>query len=115
MNEVIKSIQVVSSSPYFFFYMGLIITFGMIIGVHLDDGVRGFKRSLTIIMPFLIMTVITTLSRIYSISHDVVISFQAYNGTVSFLISSFFYIIGLFIGHSITYKATKAAKGKYEH
>lgn len=115
MNEVYQSIQTVTNSPFFWFYMGLVITFGMTIGVHLDDGMRGFKRSMTIIFPFSIMVMLTTLSRLYEASQSFNLTSQAYNGTTSFLFAAIFYSIGLFIGHLITCKAKEAvAKGKYD-
>lgn len=90
--------------------MGLVVTFGMVVGAHLDDGLRGFKRSMTIIFPFIVMVLVTTLSRLYSVSLITPITSQAYNGTVTFVLSSLMYILGLFGGHSITMRAKKVAQ-----
>lgn len=108
MNEILTSLSTVTQSQFFWFYMGLIITFGMVIGARLDEGVRGFQRSMIIILPFMVVMIITNLSRIYQASFTGVITPQAYNGTVSMLITAVFYVIGLFSGHMVSYKAKQS-------
>lgn len=77
----------------------------MYIGTRLDDGLNGFKRSMAIILPFIAILVIVNVSRIYQTSFTATLTANAYNGTVSAIITSLFYIVGLFIGHMISYKA----------
>lgn len=108
MNEILTSLSAVTSSQFFWFYMGLIITFGVVIGTRLDEGVKGFQRSMLIILPFLVVMIITNVSRIYQASFERIITPQAYNGTVSMVMTAVFYILGLFAGHMVSYKAKES-------
>jgi F0F1-type ATP synthase membrane subunit a len=107
MQEIMKSIATVTSSPFFWFYMGLVVVFGMTVGGRLNEGVRGFYKSMTILIPFVVIIILTNTSRIYYISLETPLTHSAYNSYVSLVLTALFYIAGLFLGHMIVSQAIK--------
>lgn len=110
--HVTDSIIQVTSSQNFWLYIGLIIAFGMIVGGKLNDGFNGFKKSLVIIFPFIFVLFITNASRVYYYSLSFGLGAQSYNNTISLLITSLSYFIGLFIGHLIVSSAVRTIAEK---
>lgn len=101
MQEILQSFNNVILSPLFMVYMSFIITFGMWIGIRLDNGIQGFKRSIVIILPFIFVILLANTSRIYQASFVSPLPANAFNGIITTIITSFFYIVGLIIGHII--------------
>lgn len=110
MQEIMKSIEAVFTSPLFFTNMGMITAFGMVIGATLDDGVRGFRKSVAIILPYTLIIATTTITRLIDVSSRQPFSFTAYNSLVSLTAVSTFYLIGLFLGHVVFEYAQKSAR-----
>jgi hypothetical protein len=105
MQEVNDSLFLVVGSQYFWWYMGGILSTGLIIGVKYDDQFRGFRKSLSIIAPYTSIIFLTNMSRMYETSQTKALTATAYNSMWSLLIITIFYVLGLFIGHMIDQRA----------
>lgn len=110
-SELFNSTRNVVTVDGFLVFFSLIITTGMFIGIRLDDGVRGLKRSLIILLPLLALQALTNVSRIYQTSLNTQISSAAFNGLTTMFLTSLAYIIGLVIGHLIFKKAKAEING----
>lgn len=113
MQEVQQSIQQVISSPGFFWWVGVIISIGMLAGAKFDNRIQGFVKSIILIFPYSLVLLLTTLNRLYIISYDKPLNADAYNGIVTLVIITLAYIVGLFLGHMAVKKGHEAGvKGK---
>ena len=118
--EINQSIILVSSSQYFWWYMGSVISLGMLVGAKFDDGLKGLKRSISVLFPYFFILFITNGSRLVETSWKQPLGATAYNSIVTLLAVTFFYGIGLIFGHLIKKRAveeaqrseTKVLKGK---
>lgn len=108
----LESLVSISNASGFWWNMGFIIVFGMIAGVKLDDGLRGFSRSLAVLTPYLFILIFTTALRIHEIGQTQLLGFNAFNGIATILATTFFYVIGLYMGHVIFEKAMTDALQK---
>lgn len=105
-QELINSAQNVIRVDGFLIFFSLIVTTGMFIGIRLDDGSRGLRRSLLILVPFILLQFLTNISRVYQTLNTQMAS-QSFNGTTTIILTSFAYILGLVIGHLIFKRAKK--------
>lgn len=105
-QELINSAQNVIRVDGFLVFFSLIITTGMLIGIRLDDGSRGLRRSLVILIPFILLQTLTNISRVYQ-TLNVQMASQSFNGTTTMVLTSIAYILGLVIGHLIFKRAKK--------
>lgn len=110
MQEIAHSINQVITSGGFLYNLSMIIVIGIVAGVKLNEYFVGFKRSMVILIPFIFILLLTNLMRIYDMSSDQVIGYNAYNGSVSIAIVSLAYVVGLFLGHVTFHKAKKDAR-----
>lgn len=103
INTYLDSISMVTTSPNFFFYMGLVVSFGMIVGGKLNEGMDGLKKSVIVLLPFGFVMLLTTSSRLFYTSSlsSFPLSANAYNGLFTLVFTSLFYLIGLVLGHTI--------------
>ena len=105
-QELLNSAQNVARVDGFLVFFSLIVTTGMFIGIRLDDGSRGLRRSLVILVPFILLQTLTNISRVYQNFNQQMAS-QSFNGTTTMVLTSFAYILGLVIGHLIFKRAKK--------
>lgn len=109
MNDISESLQQVTQSPNFWFYMGLIVSLGMVIGAKLNEGLTGLKRSLLILIPFVLLLTLTNLSRVYYYSLQYGMGAQSYNNTIALALTATAYCSGLVLGHLIVAHAVRSA------
>lgn len=107
MNDILISFQVVWQAPYYLLFLSSVITIGMLIGGKYDNGFKGFKQSINIITPLILIIFFSNLSRIYTTNSS--ISSNAFNGSANMIIMTASYFIGLFIGHIVSIKAKEHA------
>jgi len=105
-QELLNSAQNVVRVDGFLVFFSLIVTTGMFIGRRLDGGSRGLRRSLVILIPFILLQFLTNISRVYQ-TLNVQMASQSFNGTTTIILTSFAYILGLVIGHLIFKRAKK--------
>ena len=110
MQEINDSLYLVIQSQYFWWYMSTILSLGMVIGAKYDDRFAGFKKSLSLILPYTSIIFLTNISRMYERSQSQPLTATAYNSLWSLIIITLFYVLGLFIGHMIDRKAKQSAK-----
>lgn len=108
-NIYMDSVYLVIRSPHFFFYMGLVVSFGMIVGGRLNEGMAGLKKSMFVLIPFGFVLFMTTSSRIFFTSnlYPIPLSANAYNGIFTLLFTGIFYFIGLLLGHTVVSNTVK--------
>lgn len=112
--RVIESFFEVTTGTGFWFNMGLIITVGMIAGFKFNESLIGLKRSLAILLPFSLSLVSVNAFRIFGYSQSADLGANAYNGTISVILTTVFYMIGLFFGHVLFKKAKHDALKDYK-
>jgi hypothetical protein len=110
MQEIIQSLQAVTGATGFWFYMGGVVSLGMVVGNKFDDKYRGLSKSLTLLSPYVFILFLTTASRLVETGFKQPLGSNAYNSTITLLLVTFFYILGLFIGHVILEEAHKKVK-----
>lgn len=113
MNLIIESLGMVTLNSGFLINMSLIMVFGMVAGVKMNDGIRGFSRSMAILLPYIFIIVTTTLLRLSGAGFGT-IGANAYNGINTILVTTLFYTAGLYIGHVIYSKAEKEVHQDYD-
>lgn len=109
VESIGQSMIYVSQVQGFLLLMSMVICFGMFVGIKLDDGKAGFKRSALVLLPYIILVMIINISRIYQTILLMPITYSAFNATITMFIALIFYLIGLFAGHIIFKKAKIAA------
>jgi len=109
VESIGQSIVFVSRVQGFLLMMSLVICFGMFVGIKLDDGRAGFNRSALVLLPYIALVMTINISRIYQTMLLMPITYSAFNGIATLLITSIFYLLGLCIGHMIFKKAKKDA------
>lgn len=107
--NIIESISNVALANGFLFNMSLIVVIGMFTGVKYNEGKIGFSRSLVIMAPFSLILILTNAMRIYEVALEKDITSSAFNASITIAFTSFFYILGLFIGHVLFHKAKEEA------
>lgn len=110
MQEIWQSINIVTSSPGFFWYVGTIISIGMLAGSKYDNKFTGFIKSLSLILPYTFVLLLTTFSRLYQTYLIKPLSSDAFNGSITLIIITLAYILGLFMGHMAVKKGKEAAE-----
>lgn len=111
MQEILTSFINVTSATGFWFYMGGVVSMGMVVGNRFDESYKGFKRSIVLLLPYFVMLFFVTSSRVYEVSRIRLLGADAYNSLITLGIVTFFYVLGLFIGHVILLKAKKEVHG----
>lgn len=106
-----ESLLLVLSGDYFLFNVSTVVSLGMIIGYKLNEGLDGFKKSITILLPYSALLILTIYSRLLGVE---VTAANAYNGIITIIITSVAYITGLFLGHVVFNKAKKDAVNESE-
>ncbi len=103
------SINMVITSPNFFVYMGLIMSFGMVFGGKLNEGMNGMRKSLMILVPFSFVLLLSTSSRLFYtvMSNDLPLGPNAYNSIFTLIFTTLFYTLGLFLGHTVVSQTIK--------
>ncbi len=109
MQEIIQSIVNVTQAQGFYLYVGMIISVGMIAGSKFDNRFAGFKKSVTLILPYAIILLFVNVTRLYETGQTRPITADAYNGSVSLALITIAYISGLFIGHMVVKKGKEQA------
>lgn len=99
MQILLDSVHIVTSATGFWFFTGCIISFGMIVGAKLNEGGTGLRRSLTILLPFMLILFSTNLSRVFDYARVNGFGGQSFTNTVSLIFIALAYIVGLFVGH----------------
>lgn len=99
MQIFADSVHIVTTATGFWFFTGCIISFGMIVGAKLNEGGTGLKRSLTILLPFLLILFSTNLTRVFDYARINGFGGQSFTNTVSLIFIALAYIVGLFVGH----------------
>lgn len=113
MQEITDSLHLVIRSVNFWWYMSTILSLGMVIGAKFDDKLRGFTRSLALIVPYTSILFLTNFSRLYETAQIKPLASTAYNSMWSLTIITVFYVTGLFIGHMIDRKAKHNAQREH--
>lgn len=113
-QEIMQSLQIVTSASGFFWYVGTIIAVGMIAGAKLDHNFSGLRKSLFLILPYAAILFFTTSSRLYQTALVRTLNADAYNGLMTLVLITIAYVIGLFIGHVIVSNGTEQAKKQYK-
>lgn len=99
MQILLDSVHIVTSATGFWFFTGCVISFGMIVGAKLNEGGTGLRRSLTILLPFMLILFSTNLSRVFDYARVNGFGGQSFTNTVSLIFIAIAYIAGLGIGH----------------
>lgn len=99
MQIFADSVHIVTTATGFWFFTGCIISFGMIVGAKLNEGGTGLKRSLTILLPFLLILFSTNLSRVFDYARVNGFGGQSFTNTVSLIFIALAYVVGLGVGH----------------
>lgn len=99
MQIIADSVHIVTSATGFWFFTGCIISLGMIVGAKLNEGGTGLKRSLTILLPFLLILFSTNLSRVFDYARINGFGGQSFTNTLSLIFIALAYIVGLGVGH----------------
>ena len=99
MQILLDSVHIVTSATGFWFFTGCIISFGMIVGAKLNEGGTGLRRSLTILLPFMLILFSTNLTRVFDYARINGFGGQSFTNTVSLIFIALAYIVGLFVGH----------------
>lgn len=113
MQEILVSIKNVSSASFFWWYMSMIISLGMVVGAKFDNRFRGFIKSIILLAPYTLILLLTNISRLYETSLRKELTSDAYNGTASLFMVTIFYMLGLFIGHMIDKQGKIEVMRKY--
>lgn len=112
MQEIIESLEVVVTTGGFLYNMSMIIVVGIIAGVKLNEYLVGFKRSLVILIPFIVVLLFSNTTRIMQIAQTTEIGHNAYNGSITIILTSICYMLGLFLGHVTFHKAKRDAESE---
>lgn len=99
MQILLDSVHIVTSATGFWFFTGCIISLGMIVGAKLNEGGTGLKRSITILLPFIIILFSTNLSRVFDYARINGFGGQSFTNTFSLIFVALAYVVGLGIGH----------------
>lgn len=99
MQILLDSVHIVTTATGFWFFTGCIISFGMIVGAKLNEGGTGLRRSLTILLPFMLILFSTNLSRVFDYALVNGFGGQSFTNTVSLIFIALAYIVGLGVGH----------------
>ena len=99
MQILLDSIHIVTSGTGFWFFTGCIISFGMIVGAKLNEGGTGLRRSITILLPFIIILFSTNLSRVFDYARVNGFGGQSFTNTFSLIFVALAYVVGLGVGH----------------
>lgn len=99
MQILLDSVHIVTSATGFWFFTGCVISFGMIVGAKLNEGGTGLRRSLTILLPFMLILFSTNLSRVFDYARVNGFGGQSFTNTVSLIFIALAYIVGLGVGH----------------
>lgn len=99
MQVLFESVKIVTSATGFWFFIGCIISLGMVIGAKLNEGGNGFKRSITILLPFSVVLFSTNLARVFDYARINGFGGQSFTNTFSIIFVSMAYIFGLAVGH----------------
>lgn len=111
MQEIITSFINVTNATGFWFYMGGVLSMGMVVGNRFDESYKGFRRSIVVLIPYFVMLFFVTSSRVYEISRIKLLGADAYNSLITLGVVTLFYVLGLFLGHVILLKARKDVNG----
>lgn len=109
MQEIQQSIIAVTNSQGFYFWVGIVISVGMLAGSRFDNKLAGFARSMAIIAPYGLILFLTNATRLYETSLKKTLSADAYNSSVTLFIITGAYIVGLFLGHMAVKKGKEQA------
>lgn len=107
IEPYVDSTYLVIDSPYFWLYIGLIISFGMVFGGRLNEGMNGFRKSMMILLPFSLMLFVIMASRLFYTATIFPLGANAYNNVITLIITTFFYTLGLFMGHMVVSRTIK--------
>lgn len=99
MQILLDSVHIVTSATGFWFFTGCIISFGMIVGAKLNEGGTGLRRSLTILLPFMLILFSTNLTRVFDYARINGFGGQSFTNTVSLIFIALAYVVGLGVGH----------------
>lgn len=113
MQEINESFYLVTQSVNFWWYMSTILSLGMVIGAKFDHKLRGFTRSLALLVPYTSIIFLTNFSRLYETSQKTHLGATSFNSMWTIIIITAFYIVGLFIGHMIDQKAKHKAQTEH--
>ena len=92
-----ETIDYVAQAPYFWNTMGMITACGMFLGATIYNGDVGkLTKWLVTTVPYTLLIIATNLMRLHAI--DINNHIQAYAGSMTTLIVSFFYFFGMTIG-----------------
>lgn len=109
IEHIRESFNQVLTTGGFSYYATTILCFGIVLGGRLGQGMSGFKKSLVILCPFILVLALNGLTRVYEVSLVRPIGPQSYNGTVSLVLTSLSYLTGLFIGHCAVREGRRVA------
>jgi hypothetical protein len=115
MQEITQSFYLVVGASSFLTLTSLVFITGIFWGWWYDQKIIGFKRSLNLIVPFVVLLITINASRIYEASLSTKINPNGYNGLITLVLSSVVYIIGLFIGHMLDTRGRKKAQEIHRH
>ena len=101
MQTIIESLNYVLTAPYFWESMSLLTASGIFIGSVVYNGdYERLKRGLITLLPLISFWLMATISRINSV--EIANHYQAYAGTITILLVTIFYFIGMLMGVFIT-------------
>jgi hypothetical protein len=108
------TIQYVASAPYFWNTMGMITASAMFIGATIYNGdTSKLAKWLVTTVPYTILIIAVNIMRVHGV--NVQNHVQAYAGSVSVLIVSFFYFLGMLLGVGLlSFVIRKESKCRYK-
>ncbi len=83
----------------------------MAVGAMLNSGIAGFRISISILLPYILVIALPTTLRIINYaSRTNGLSYTAFNSLNTLTLMSIVYLVGIFIGHHIKKKAHRDAE-----
>lgn len=99
---IVEALQTIVSDPSLLSVIGWTVAVAMTVGWLLDNGLTGYRRSLSVIIPFILLT---TIIRI-----DTMPNIDTFVDVIFFFLISIVYVVGLFLGHVVIWLAIRHAR-----
>lgn len=113
INLLQESLQQVINGSNFWFWLGMSIASGAIVGGIFNQGIKGLRRSVVTLSPLILLVMAATGDRVYAIHIINPIGPSAFNAPLSLFILSIGYVAGLWYGHTIVSRAVRSVYQKH--
>lgn len=101
MNLLIESLVWVTTGANFWAWATTIFTIGVIFGWKQNNGMSGFKRSVTTLLPLAGVYFFSSANRVIEYTSVYGVGAQSFNNLISISLITSLYTGGLFVGHNV--------------